>query len=277
MPRFSAYSLRHLAVLVAGRRRGLVDVQHVHHRLGGDELQALEDRPLLVGELGLARGLAVAQRVQSFLDHGRLDAPLPCRRPWPRFSRLGRRFSRRVEVGQHQFGLDDLGVAHRVDVARDMCHVAVLEAAQHMGDGVDLADIGQELVAQALALGGALHQAGDVDELELGVDDLGRGRDGRELVEPRIGHGDAADIGLDGAERIVGRLRRLGGGERIEQGRLADIGQADDSTVETHLTLSDSSARWFWRRREMRHAAHITFVGLGAAFGQQRRFFGQRA
>ena len=100
---------------------------------------------------------------------------------------------------------------------------------------------------------------------------LAEARDGRELVEPRIGHGDAADVRLDGAERIVGRLRRLGGGERIEQGRLADIGQADDSTVETHSYAFDSSARWFWRRREMRHAAHIAFVGLGATFGQQRR------
>src|SRR5262249_15198230 len=124
-------------------------------------------------------------------------------------------------------------------MARDMGDVGVLEAAQHMGDGIDLADVGEELVAQAFAVGSTLHQARDVDELELGVDDLGRAGDGRELVQPRIGHGDAADIGLDGAEWIVGRLRRLGGGERIEQGRLADIGQADDPTVETHfLTLS---------------------------------------
>ena len=50
----------------------------------------------------------------------------------------------------------------------DVGHVAVLEAAQHVGDGVDLADVGEELVAQALALAGAAHQAGDVDEFELG-------------------------------------------------------------------------------------------------------------
>jgi hypothetical protein len=39
-------------------------------------------------------------------------------------------------------------------------------------DGVDLADVAEELVAQAFALGRAAHQAGDVDEAELGRDDL---------------------------------------------------------------------------------------------------------
>jgi hypothetical protein len=77
-----------------------------------------------------------------------------------------------VEIGQHQLGLDRLGVAHRIDAAFDMGDVAVLEAAQHMDDGVDLADIGEELVAQPLALRGAAHQAGDVDEFQAGRHDL---------------------------------------------------------------------------------------------------------
>ena len=41
-----------------------------------------------------------------------------------------------------------------------------------MDDGVDLADVGEELVAEAFALGRAAHQAGDVDERELGLDFL---------------------------------------------------------------------------------------------------------
>ena len=30
------------------------------------------------------------------------------------------------------------------------------------------------------------------------------------VVEPRVGHGDVADVGLDGAERIIRRLGRGG-------------------------------------------------------------------
>ena len=69
-----------------------------------------------------------------------------------------------VEIGQHQLGLDRLDVGDRIDAALDVGDVVVLEAAHHMRDGVDLADVGEELVAEALALGGAAHQPGDVDE-----------------------------------------------------------------------------------------------------------------
>ena len=118
-----------------------------------------------------------------------------------------------------------------------MLDVVILEASEDMDDGVDLADVAEELVAEAFALAGALHQTGDVDEGELGRDDLGRTGDGGELVEPRIGDRDLADIGLDRAEWIIGRLRRLGLGQRVEQGRLADVGQADDTAFETHDAL----------------------------------------
>jgi hypothetical protein len=79
-------------------------------------------------------------------------------------------------------------------------HVLVVEAAHHVDDGVGLADVGQELVAQAFTLGGPGDQAGDVDELDDGglhllrLDDLGEG------VEARVGHFDDAHVGLDGAE-----------------------------------------------------------------------------
>ena len=69
-----------------------------------------------------------------------------------------------VEIGEHELGLDRLDVGDGIDLALDMGDVGVLEAAHHMGDGVDLADVGEELVAEPLALGGAAHEAGDVDE-----------------------------------------------------------------------------------------------------------------
>ena len=118
--------------------------------------------------------------------------------------------------------------------AFDVGDVGALEAAQHVDDGVDLADVGEELVAEALALGGAAHQPGDVDEADPGRHDLRRLDDRRERVEARIGHRHLAGVRLDGAERIVGGLRRGGPRQRVEERRLADIGQADDAASETH-------------------------------------------
>src|SRR5262249_43779770 len=61
----------------------------------------------------------------------------------------------------------------------------------------------------------------------------------------RIGYRHIAHIGLDGAEGIIGRLRRRRLGERIEEGGLADIGQADNSAFETHYSSSFFSSDFF--------------------------------
>jgi hypothetical protein len=139
------------------------------------------------------------------------------------------------EVRKHQFGLDRLGIRYRIDLVLDMLDVVVFEAAQHVDDGVHLADVAEELVTEPFALRRAAHQTGDVDERKLRRDDLLAAGDARQLVQPRIGHADLADIGLDRAERIIRRLRRLRLGQRIEQGGLADIGQSDDAAFETHF------------------------------------------
>jgi hypothetical protein len=71
----------------------------------------------------------------------------------------------RRHVGQRELGVDHLDVGDRIDLVRDVDHVVVLEAAHDVGDRVGLADVGEELVAEALALRGAGDEARDVDEL----------------------------------------------------------------------------------------------------------------
>ena len=51
-----------------------------------------------------------------------------------------------------------------IDLAVDVDDVGVIEHADDLGDGLGLADVGEELVAQAFALGRALDDAGDVHE-----------------------------------------------------------------------------------------------------------------
>ena len=139
-----------------------------------------------------------------------------------------------VEIGEHQLGLDGLDVGDRIDAVLDMGDVGSSKQRTTCAMASTSRMLAEELVAEPLALGGAAHQAGDVDEGQPRRDDLGRLRERRELVEPRIGHRHLADIRLDGAERIVRRLRRRGLGQRVEERRLADIRQADDAAFEAH-------------------------------------------
>ena len=51
----------------------------------------------------------------------------------------------------------------------------------------------------------------------------------REDFESRIGHRDDAEIGIDGAERIIGRLRFARAGDGIEERGFPDVWQSDYS------------------------------------------------
>ena len=53
-----------------------------------------------------------------------------------------------------------------------MMDIGVFEATDHLDDGVDFADVTEELVAEAFARARALHQACDVDKLDRGRNDL---------------------------------------------------------------------------------------------------------
>src|SRR5690606_3997568 len=67
-----------------------------------------------------------------------------------------------VHVGEGKLGVDYFDVGGGVNLVGDVDDVAVVKAAHHMGDGVGLANVGQELVAQAFTFRGAGDEAGNV-------------------------------------------------------------------------------------------------------------------
>ena len=140
-----------------------------------------------------------------------------------------------LEVGEDQLIVDGVDVRDGVHgfglghILHDMDDVVVVKATHHMDDGVALADVAEEFVAEACALTCALHEACDVHELHDGGGLLVGLPDLSQLVQPLVGHGHDAAVRLDGAEGIVCGLRVLGGGDGIEQSGLADVGQADDT------------------------------------------------
>ena len=71
------------------------------------------------------------------------------------FSSRGDRLLDGLEVGEDQLGLDGGDVVGGVDLAVDVGDVLVAEDAGDLADRGGLADVGEELVAQALALRGA--------------------------------------------------------------------------------------------------------------------------
>ena len=54
----------------------------------------------------------------------------------------------------------------------DMHYILIVKAAHDMGDGIDMANMSQEAIAQALALVRALDQTGDIHKVDPGRDRL---------------------------------------------------------------------------------------------------------
>lgn len=211
----------------------VLDVGHIHRRLGGDQAQRLEQRPFLVGQAQRAHGLGLVEHLLRLFQHGnQLGGFLVIARLGGLGVALQGLFDR-TQVSEGQFGVDDFDIGDGVDLARHVHDVLVFKAAHDVRDGVGFADVGEELVAQAFALGCARHQARDVDELDdcrqhaLRLDDLGQ------RLQAGVRYFHHAHVGFDRAERVV-----LGGdagfGQGIEQGRLADVGQTDDAALEAH-------------------------------------------
>ncbi len=138
-----------------------------------------------------------------------------------------------LEVGQHQLGLDRLDVGQRVDAALGVDHVLIAMGAHDVDDRVGLADVGQEAVAEALALVRSGHQPGDVVEVDRVPDDL-RGAHGRgDLLHALVAHRHDRHVRLDRREGVVGGLGARFG-ERVEERGLARVGHPHDADSRAH-------------------------------------------
>ncbi len=130
-----------------------------------------------------------------------------------------------LQVGEGQLDLDHAEVLEWIGGPGD---VVVDERSEHEDDRVDLADVGEELVAETFALAGALDQAADVDHFHGGVDRLLRLRHHREAVEPIVGHLRHPDVRVLRGERVR-RSERATAGQCVVQRALARVGETDES------------------------------------------------
>ncbi len=202
---------------------GLGDVGHIEDRLPGEQEQRGQD-PRLLGiafdvsgrrsrvqplgqtfqKLGLTPGVTIAAP-----RHPLHPVETPCHR---------------FEVGEEQLGPNGLDVANRVHRARRVRDVRVVEAAHHVDQRFDLPNMSQEPVSQPLPLVRALDEPGDIEELDHRRHLARRLDQLEEPVQPEIRHLDHADVGIDRGER-VGFGGHARGGERVEQRRLAGVGE----------------------------------------------------
>jgi hypothetical protein len=155
---------------------------------------------VLVGDLDGARGLALFQRGQR-----RLQQPLLLHRLLVAAAHLADEVLQplldRFHVGEHQLGLDRLGIGHRVD--RPSTWVTSPSSKQRSTWAMASTSriLARNWLPSPSPFDAPFTSPGDVDEGHPGRDDLLRPGDLGQLVEPRVRHRHLAHVGLDGAER----------------------------------------------------------------------------
>src|SRR5258707_11536955 len=151
--------------IVAGCGRGFVHIADVEHGLRRQEAEATERLVLLGLDRDEPRRLAIAQQGERAIDE--VEGKL-CLRVAPLHLLLKAVDAslQAVEVGEHQLSFDGVYVCDRVDPVTHVVDVGDLETANHMRNGVDLADHCDELVAKPLAPRGAADNPPDVPERE---------------------------------------------------------------------------------------------------------------
>jgi hypothetical protein len=112
----------------------------------------------------VSAGLPASSAGSKFLEDGLVRERDLCRRAWRPWRLSPGVSSRLPRSHKHQFGVDDLDVAHGIHAAGDVMDVCVVEAAHDLHNGVHFADVGEEFIAETLALRRALDEAGDVHE-----------------------------------------------------------------------------------------------------------------
>ena len=118
------------------------------------------------------------------------------------------------EVREHQLGFNGFSVSHGIYSPLNVGHVTIFKAAQNMCNRIDFTDVCEELIAQPLALGRAFHKPGDIDKGHAGWNDLLGIRDCCQFIQPCVGHGHFAHVGLNGAKW---KIRGLGSGSACQR------------------------------------------------------------
>ena len=106
-----------------------------------------------------------------------------------------------------------------------MRNIAVFKAADNLRNGVNLADMRKEFVAEAFALGRAFYKPCDIDKAHGGRHDFFGFKHFSQHVKTRIRHIYNAHIRFYGAERIVGSFCPCFGNS-IKQRAFAYVRQA---------------------------------------------------
>ena len=204
----------------------LIDVCNIQDWLHGKQEEIASSQALLIGHLHVSGTIALIQPLLKTLCH--VELGLKVLIALGLFLQLRKGTLNGSQVSEDELGLDDVNVLVRIDATLNVNDVGIFEVTNNLADSVSVANVCQELVAQALTLVCALDQASDVHKLNSCRHNTARINNLCQLLKPCVGHVNNAHVRINGSKRIVCGQTTLAG-QRGEQRRFANVWQANDT------------------------------------------------
>ena len=206
----------HIHIFVATYHRRLVDIAHIQYRFGGQQHKLFGCLLLVLVKLHCARAASCQQGLLVKVHHLYQTLGLRVAAGLGLLLLFRQTVLYGLQILELQLKIDRELVAHWVDRTVHVRHIVVVEAAQHVDDGIRGAYVAQELVAQSLAFRGTFDQTGYIHYLDRGRHHTGRMLNLNQFGQTLVGNGNHAHIGLYRAERKIGSLG-LGIAQAVEK------------------------------------------------------------
>jgi hypothetical protein len=133
----------------------------------------------------------------------------------------------KLDILDAQLLTDDVQITAGVDITLDVNNLSIVEATNHLENGIDSTNVGQERVTQTSTSRGTASQTGNIIHGQVGGNLRLRLVVLAEPVEPLIGDDDTGLLGVNGGIGEIGRVTQGGLSDGLEECRLADIGKTN--------------------------------------------------
>ena len=198
--------LHSLGVSIARYGRGLIHVADIQYRLIGQKVKVRNQFTLLLIGLHSTCRATLLQRLLELHEQIVLALGILVTR-YGLLLALADIILYGLQILELQLCINNTLVAHGVHRTINVSNITILEATQNVDNSIRITNISQELISKTLTLRCALHQAGNINNLNCCGDNLLRVIYLGQLNQTLIGHGDNTHVGLDCTEREVCSLR----------------------------------------------------------------------
>ena len=164
-----------------------------------------------------------------------------------------------IHVREQEFGIDHLNVTNRINGTIHVMNVPTLKAAHHMHNGIHLANVTEELIPEPLPLAGALDEACDVHKLNRCRNQFLRTRELGKRCQALVWHRHDALVRLDGAKRVIRRLRLAGASHSVEKSGFTDVGEPNNTCLEHKAATLEAKPPRRTRKFEFPKTLRMTF------------------